>query len=156
LLCYYRGLTQDEAAAELGWKPRTLKARVARGRKLLRCRLTRRGVKLPAALAAPLLAAGLSAAVPRSAVAGLIVAAVNTADRLPPGPGVSAAAVELARTGMTAMTTARNAVLAVSAVALLTAGAAFGLRGGPVPGPNAAAPPVAAAEPTQPNGLSCG
>jgi RNA polymerase sigma factor (sigma-70 family) len=50
--CYYEGLTQDEAARRLGWKVRTVRARVARGRKLLRSRLARRGIDLGAALAA--------------------------------------------------------------------------------------------------------
>jgi RNA polymerase sigma factor (sigma-70 family) len=151
LLCYYRGLTQDEAAAELGWKPRTIKARIARGRNILRRRLTRRGVDLPAALTAPLLAAGLSAGVPRRVVAGLITAAVNVADRLPPGSGVSAAAVQFASQGMTTMTTVRNIAIAVSAMALVTAGAVFGLRGDLPSGPPAADP---AAKPTEFNGLA--
>src|SRR5262249_12856612 len=50
LLCYFDGKTQDEAASELGWRARAVKARVARGRELLRARLTRRGIELPAAL----------------------------------------------------------------------------------------------------------
>jgi RNA polymerase sigma factor (sigma-70 family) len=145
LLCYLRGLTQDEAAAELGCRPRTVKARVARGRAVLRRRLTRRGVELPAALAGPLLAADLTAAVPRRAVAGLTDAAVNVAGRLPPGSGVTVAAAELARTGVGAMTTTRIAVLAVSAAALMTVGTVFGLGGGATPQPAvpAAAKPAA-------------
>jgi RNA polymerase sigma factor (sigma-70 family) len=148
LLCYFRGLTQDEAAAELGWKPRTLKARVARGRDLLRRRLTRRGIELPAALAAPLLASELSAAVPRRVVAGLIAAAVNGSDRLP--RGVSVTAVELARTGMSAVTIVRIVALAISAVALVTAGTVFGLGGGAAPQATAPIPAKAAPGPADP------
>jgi RNA polymerase sigma factor (sigma-70 family) len=52
LLCYWEGLTRDEAAARLGCKPGTLKSRLERGRKLLRARLERRGVSLAAGLLA--------------------------------------------------------------------------------------------------------
>jgi predicted DNA-binding protein (UPF0251 family) len=46
ILCLFEGRTQEEAARFLEINPRTLKARVARGRELLRRRLTRRGVSL--------------------------------------------------------------------------------------------------------------
>ena len=55
MLCYFEGLTQDEAAHRMAIKPRTIKARIATGRERLRGRLTRRGLTLPAALAVPLL-----------------------------------------------------------------------------------------------------
>jgi RNA polymerase sigma factor (sigma-70 family) len=55
VLCYLEGHTQDEAADALGWKKRTLKARLAEGRRRLRGQLTRRGLSLSAALAVPLL-----------------------------------------------------------------------------------------------------
>lgn len=64
LLCYFDGMTQDEAARQLGWKPRTLKARMQRGRALLRRRLTRRGITLTAALVGMGLANGDAGAVP--------------------------------------------------------------------------------------------
>lgn len=50
--CYYEGLTQDAAARQLGWKVRTVRARVTRGREQLRRRLARRGIDLGAAMAA--------------------------------------------------------------------------------------------------------
>jgi RNA polymerase sigma factor (sigma-70 family) len=143
LLCYLRGRTQDEAAAELGWKPRTLKARLAHGRNLLRRRLTRRGVELPAALAGPLLAADLTAAMPPRITGGLIAAAVNVVGRQPPGDGVSVAAAELARTGVMTMTNVRIAAIAAIA-GLVTAGTVLGLRGGLSSGPQTTAPPAAA------------
>jgi RNA polymerase sigma factor (sigma-70 family) len=107
LLCYYEGRTQDEAAAELGWTARAVKARVARGRAVLRARLTRRGIELPAALAAPLLAAVEPAP---ARAAALVAAAVNVARRRPPGPGVSPAAAALARTGGLAVSPFRAAL----------------------------------------------
>jgi RNA polymerase sigma factor (sigma-70 family) len=63
--CYYEGLTQDEAARRLGWKVRTVRARVARGRKLLRSRLARRGVDLGAALAATAIGIDARASLPQ-------------------------------------------------------------------------------------------
>jgi RNA polymerase sigma factor (sigma-70 family) len=55
LLCYWEGKTQEEAAAQLGWRKGTLKERVQRARELLRGRLTRRGVTLSAGLVTALL-----------------------------------------------------------------------------------------------------
>ena len=64
VLCYFEGLTLDEAARKLRWPAGTLRSRLARARDKLRIGLTRRGVVLPAAV----LAAGLS---PRSASASV-------------------------------------------------------------------------------------
>ncbi len=58
LLCYLEGQTSDQAARHLGWSLRTLQRRLAQGRKLLRHRLTRRGITLSAALLAPTLGEG--------------------------------------------------------------------------------------------------
>ena len=44
LLCYWSGLTQDEAAARLGWTRPVVRDRLERGRNLLRSRLARRGL----------------------------------------------------------------------------------------------------------------
>jgi RNA polymerase sigma factor (sigma-70 family) len=51
-LCYFEGLTQEEAAQRLGWPRGTLKRRLERGRELMRVRLMRRGLCL-AAIAFP-------------------------------------------------------------------------------------------------------
>src|SRR5262249_14993850 len=50
VLCYLEGQTGDQAAGQLGWSLRTLKRRLAGGKKLLRARLARRGVTLSAGL----------------------------------------------------------------------------------------------------------
>jgi RNA polymerase sigma factor (sigma-70 family) len=55
VLCYLEGLTQDEAAHQLGWSKITCRRHLERGRKLLGVRLARRGVTLSAALLGPLL-----------------------------------------------------------------------------------------------------
>jgi RNA polymerase sigma factor (sigma-70 family) len=55
VLCCLEGLSRDEAAARAGCTMAAIKARLERGRELLRRRLSARGLELPAAL----LAAGL-------------------------------------------------------------------------------------------------
>jgi RNA polymerase sigma factor (sigma-70 family) len=44
VLCYWQGLTQEQAAAQLGCPLGTVRSRLARARELLRRRLTRRGL----------------------------------------------------------------------------------------------------------------
>jgi RNA polymerase sigma factor (sigma-70 family) len=56
LVCYFEGLTHEQASARLGWPIGTVKGRLARARELLRKRLSRRGVTL----SAPVLAARLA------------------------------------------------------------------------------------------------
>jgi RNA polymerase sigma factor (sigma-70 family) len=50
LLCYFEGLTHEEAAEHLGWASGTVKVRLVRGRKLLRERLDRRKIALGAGI----------------------------------------------------------------------------------------------------------
>lgn len=79
VLCHLRGRSYDQAAAELGWPPGTARSRAARGRAILRARLSRRGIDAPACLAAirldvacsPLASAAL--AVETAAAAGRFV-----------------------------------------------------------------------------------
>ncbi len=71
VLCFLQERTQDDAARRLGVSLSTLKRRLDAGRELLRGRLTRRGVELPAVL----LAAGLSEAVPAALAEGAVRAA---------------------------------------------------------------------------------
>jgi hypothetical protein len=99
-------LTQDKAAAELGWKPRTLKARVARPRHAADP-LDAPRVELPVALAAPMLSVGLTAVVPALVTAGLAASAVDVALCQAPDAGVSLAAVGLTRIWVSPMATAR-------------------------------------------------
>jgi hypothetical protein len=49
-LCYLEGLSHQEAASRLGWPVGTVKARLVRGRRLMRERLDRRGAGLGAGL----------------------------------------------------------------------------------------------------------
>ena len=73
VLCYLEGMTQDQAAIELGWPVGTVRGRLARARDLLKSRLTRRGLALSAGLAAAgspadAASAGLSAALVEATV----------------------------------------------------------------------------------------
>jgi polysaccharide export outer membrane protein len=54
VLCDLQGLTRQEAARQLGWPAGTVGSRVARGHRLLRARLIRRGLGLaPASASVP-------------------------------------------------------------------------------------------------------
>jgi RNA polymerase sigma factor (sigma-70 family) len=94
VLCYLQGRTRDEAAGQLGWAVRTFERRLEQARKVLRMRLARRGVELPAAL----LAAGLAqqsapAVVPAALRMAVVQAALRTAAG---GPGKTAVLMVMA------------------------------------------------------------
>jgi RNA polymerase sigma factor (sigma-70 family) len=63
VLCCLEGLPRDGAAQQLGWPLSTLKSRLEEARARLRRRLGRRGLTLPAALLASVLAEGAARAV---------------------------------------------------------------------------------------------
>ncbi len=65
MLCYLEGLTHQEAARRLSWPVGTVKARLVRGRRLMRERLDRRGAGLGAGLLLWLLNPSRAAAVPQ-------------------------------------------------------------------------------------------
>jgi RNA polymerase sigma factor (sigma-70 family) len=138
VLCDLHGKTRAEAAAELGCPEGTVAARLHRGRKKLADALTRRGLALPAAgVAAVLAPASVSASLSQSTFA----LASGTA---------SAAVRALAREVIRSMTTSIHAI-ALGAIALLTGGLlAAGLSGAREPAPPVAdspGAPVLAAEP---------
>ncbi|SIO36728.1 RNA polymerase sigma factor, sigma-70 family [Singulisphaera sp. GP187] len=54
VLCDLEGMTRDQAAERLGWTEGALRGRLAKGRQLLRNRLTRRGITLAVPLAPPM------------------------------------------------------------------------------------------------------
>jgi len=122
VLCYLEGKTNDEAAEQLHCPTGTVKTRLAKGRDLLRHRLTRRGLALSAAALAGTLAEGLaSAAVPaglRNATCQTILQNATT------GSGaVSVSIVALADAAVHGMATTRlKQLLAVCLVTGLIVG----------------------------------
>jgi RNA polymerase sigma factor (sigma-70 family) len=79
LLCYLEGKAHNEGAQQLGWSLTTFRGRLERGRKVLRKRLTQRGVALSGALLAAVLAEkAASAAVSGSFLSVLVKGALAT------------------------------------------------------------------------------
>ncbi len=102
VLCYLEGRTHNEAALQLGWSAGKLRGLLDRGRERLRGRLVRRGVTLPVAGAATLLADSMApAAVPSLlAVSTVKAAALFAAGKTLADSGVAASAAALAEGGL--------------------------------------------------------
>ena len=148
-LCYLHGLTQEEAAAQLGWTPGSVKGRLERGRKLLRTRLTRRGLSLPAALMGTALAQETA---PASLVASTVRAGLAFAAAGPGSiDGISPTVLLLAEGGKRGIATIlMQLVVALTlTVGVAAAGASLLMHSTP-----AADQPVIGqvAEPPQPEG----
>jgi RNA polymerase sigma factor (sigma-70 family) len=77
VLCYLEGLTQEEAARQLGCSRSTLKRRLEAGRARLRDRLVRHGLTLSAGLLAATVTRGAEAAVPGGVTAAVLRAAAG-------------------------------------------------------------------------------
>jgi RNA polymerase sigma factor (sigma-70 family) len=131
VLCCLEGHTRDEAARQLGWTVVTIANRLQRGRQLLRARLARRGLELPAVLGAFLLAEGEA---PAAVSAELAQATLDASLRWAAGAmaGVSAQAAALAKGAPGTMWLTKMKLMAVLAAILgATAGAGAVFRHAP-------------------------
>jgi RNA polymerase sigma factor (sigma-70 family) len=127
VLCGLEGKTCEQAARELGWPKSSLAHRLGRAKDLLRDRLLRRGVAVPAAVLTAALAREASAAVPALLALGTVRLA---AQALAGGAPTSAPAVALAGGVARGVTpSARAIALALAVAGLVIAGA--GLLAGP-------------------------
>ncbi|QDV38907.1 RNA polymerase sigma factor [Tautonia plasticadhaerens] len=89
VLCYFEGLSHEEAARRLGWPVGTVRGRMARARDRLRGRLARRGLEPSAGVLAgalPGMPAGVSAS--STWIESTVSAAMRIAER---GPGAAGA-----------------------------------------------------------------
>jgi RNA polymerase sigma factor (sigma-70 family) len=138
LLCYFEGLTHEEAARRTGCPVGTIAGRLARAKELLAERLSRKGIGLPVlALALP---AG-------SFVGSTAQAAVAFATRSAVVPGVAPSVVSLAEGVLKAMIPIKQAMAATAAIVLCALGTwAFSTAATP----QAPSEPLAVAPPTTP------
>jgi RNA polymerase sigma factor (sigma-70 family) len=139
VLCYLEGLTNEEAARQLGCPRGTVLSRLAWARQRLRDRLTRRGVTLPAgALTAALAVATTAPAVAAPLVATTVKAAMSIAAGKTVAAAVSPQAALLVQGVLREMflSKLKIAVAVLLGIATLTLGvgvlAAQRLREGPV------------------------
>ncbi len=79
VLCYLEGRTHDEAAKQLRWPVGSVKGRLSRGRDLLKTRLQRRGVGVPAVAIAAVMGGEARASVPLALKQSTVQAAVSLA-----------------------------------------------------------------------------
>jgi RNA polymerase sigma factor (sigma-70 family) len=125
VLCYLQGKTHATAAHELSCPSGSMSNRLARGRELLRQRLSRRGLTLTVGLVGTVLAerAGATTVPPSLVESTLRTALLGVAGRMTAGSGVSAAAAALADGVLRAMVIAKLKVAGVVlAAGLLSTG----------------------------------
>lgn len=123
VLCYLEGRTYEETARQLGWPKGTVAIRLARGRDILRQRLTRRGITLGANLIGLELTGDASAGISSA----LLQATVEAATSFAAGGTAMTAAVALAQGALHGMVMQKLAWLTTVIVLLGSVGAALGV-----------------------------
>jgi RNA polymerase sigma factor (sigma-70 family) len=124
ILCYLQNKTNEQAAQELGWPLGSMSKRLARGRDLLRERLTQRGVALSAAALGTALGQNAASAAAPAPVVDLTIAVANAvvATKATTAGIASAQVAALTEGVVTAMTLTRlkTVALVLSALVALT------------------------------------
>ena len=122
VLCCLEGLTQHQAAQQLGWPLGTVQSRLARGRERLRARLARRGLAPSAAvLALPLSSEAAQVALPATLANSTVRLALTIGAARALAIGVVPVAVMSLAKGVV-RTMFVNKVLTTGMAALLAAG----------------------------------
>ena len=132
LLCELEGASRQDAARQLGLPEGTLSSRLARGRTLLRDRLTKRGVALGSGSIATLISEPASACLPDSLADTTVRLAVKFAAGGAAAGTVPAAVSTLAEGVLAMISVARLKAILITAISLgavagLTAGLAWAL-----------------------------
>ncbi len=129
VLCYFEGLTLDEAARTLCWPPGTVRSRLARGRDKLRRALSRRGFALSTtAVTVGFTSRDASAQFSSALCETTARAAIEFAAGQAGGQLVSASVAAVAREVLSSMFTRRVMLLVVALAFLGAAGAAYAMR----------------------------
>jgi RNA polymerase sigma factor (sigma-70 family) len=131
VLCYFEGVTLDEAARRLRCPAGTVHSRLARARERLRVGLSRRGIALPAAaLSAALVPRQASASIPPLLCESTTRAAIAFAARRAAGAALSAHAAGLAQEVLRTMLIHKLNVMVFCFLSLATvaAGARYTIR----------------------------
>src|SRR5262249_38275518 len=133
VLCHLEGLTQEEAARQLGQSKATCRRRLQQARDALAARLVRRGLTLSALLCAALLADGAaSACVPAALASSTIKAATLLAAGQAAAAGlISARVAALTRGALTAMPLTKLRLTLVFLFAAAVFGTGLGIFAGP-------------------------
>src|SRR5439155_7715417 len=130
LLCYFEGLTQEEAARQLGWTKRSVKDRLERGRNRLRARLARHGMTLSMTLAGSLIAGDASkAAAPAALTQATLRGAVAFARHRPLAGLVSSPVLDLTERGLKTMLVSKLLIATTLILVAATLGGAGLLLG---------------------------
>jgi len=140
VLCYLEGMTNEEAARQLGWPSGSMSYRLARGRELLRERLSRRNRSVPPALLSTLLtAAPVLSDLPSGLVQGTVRAALShLAGKTAATAGASPAVTNMVDQAVKAIPAGRRgkwmyAWTILVALALAASAAAYTAAGGKMP-----------------------
>ena len=136
VLCCMEGLSQQQAAGQLGWPLGTLQSRLARGRERLRGRLLRRGLAPSTALVAGFLSAeGVNAAIPAALATSTIRMALQLVAGNAAVAGVASASTAFLTRGVlkTMFLHKLRIALGATLVVALTAAGALGWAGQTLP-----------------------